>query len=210
MKTETGRVIEALLRGAFICRISDEAAWTLLNSEERRALINEHLSVLNRKVACAAGEAVYFCSYVDLGDEERKAISGQFQDLVSHLQPLVQFMVLVQEAGGGDEPLSEGVRVRLNELQSTIEDVPALSEQLARIARLRLFNSTATGVDGQLKQVFKRLCEMGYLIRPNIEKQIYQATGKIEYLYEVLRFIDETESLALEQKAEAMQQEDLL
>ncbi|MBY5991303.1 hypothetical protein [Ferrimonas balearica] len=210
MKTETGRVIEALLGGAFICRISDESAWTLLGDESRRAQINDHLAILNRKVSAAAGDTVYFCSYVDLGEEERKAITGQFNDMTANLQPLVHFMVLVQEAGAGDEPLAEGVRVRLNELQSTIEDVPALSEQLGKIARFRLFNSTSTSVDGQLKQVFKRLCELGYLVRPNLEKQIYQATGKVEYLYEVLRFIDENEALALEQKAEAMQQEDLL
>ncbi|SHG97484.1 condensin complex protein MksE [Ferrimonas marina] len=210
MKTETGRVIEALLKGEFICRISDEAAWELLRNEDKRAAVDQHLAVLNRKVAAAADDTVFFCSYQDLGDDERKVIGQQFNELAGSLQPLVHFMVLVQEAGAGDEPLAEGVRVRLNELQSTIEDVPALSEQLGKIARFRLFNSTSTGVDGQLKQVFKRLCELGYLVRPNSEKQIYQATGKIEYLYEVLRFIDETESLALEQKAEAMQQEALL
>ncbi|GAA4893527.1 condensin complex protein MksE [Ferrimonas pelagia] len=210
MKTETGRVIEALLKGNFICRISDEAAWELLKNDDKRQQVKDHLAILNRTVTSAAGDTVFFCSYIDLAEDERKVIGSQFNELVGSLQPLVNWMVLVQEAGAGDEPLSEGVRVRLNELQSTIEDVPALSEQLAKIARYRLFNSTSTSVDGQLKQVFKRLCELGYLIRPNVEKQIYQATGKIEYLYEVLRFIDETESLALEQKAEAMQQEDLL
>ncbi|MBY5920681.1 condensin complex protein MksE [Ferrimonas balearica] len=210
MRSETGRVIESLLRGEFICKISDEAAWELLANESKRQQVNDHLAVLNRSVSSAAGETVFYASYQDLGEPEREHLGQQFQEVVQSLQPLVHWMVLVQEAGSGDEPLAQGVRVRLNELQTTIEDVPALSEQLAKIARFRLFNSTSTSVEGQLKQIFKRLCEMGYLVRPNAEKQIYQATGKVEYLYEVLRFIDETESLALEQKAEVMKQETLL
>ncbi|MBY6185223.1 hypothetical protein KUV89_01025 [Marinobacter hydrocarbonoclasticus] len=210
MRTETGRVIESLLRGEFICKISDEAGWELLANEAKRQLVNDHLAILNRCVSSAAGDSVFFVSYQDLGEEEREHLGQQFQEVAQSLQPLVQWMVLVQEAGAGDEPLAQGVRVRLNELQTTIEDVPALSEQLAKIARFRLFNSTSTSVDGQLKQIFKRLCELGYLVRPNVEKQIYLATGKIEYLYEVIRFIDETESLALEQKAEVMKQENLL
>ncbi|ADN75836.1 conserved hypothetical protein [Ferrimonas balearica DSM 9799] len=210
MRSETGRVIESLLRGQFICKISDEAGWELLSNESKRQQVNDHLAVLNRQVSSAASDTVYYASYQDLGEEERDVLGHQFQDVVQSLQPLVQWMVLVQEAGSGDEPLAQGVRVRLNELQTTIEDVPALSEQLSKIARFRLFNSTSTSVEGQLKQIFKRLCELGYLVRPNAEKQIYQATGKIEYLYEVLRFIDETESLALEQKAEVMKQENLL
>lgn len=210
MRSETGRVIESLLRGEFICKISDEAAWELLANESKRQQVNDHLAVLNRSVSSAAGETVFYASYQDLGEPEREHLGQQFQEVVQSLQPLVHWMVLVQEAGSGDEPLAQGVRVRLNELQTTIEDVAALSEQLAKIARFRLFNSTSTSVEGQLKQIFKRLCEMGYLVRPNAEKQIYQATGKVEYLYEVLRFIDETESLALEQKAEVMKQETLL
>ncbi|QIZ76384.1 condensin complex protein MksE [Ferrimonas lipolytica] len=210
MKTELGQVMEQLLQGQFICRISDEQSWTLLSSEDKRQQLNDMLRPLNRSVATAAAGTVFFCSYQDLGDNERKVIGSQFNDTVAALQPLVNWMVLVQEAASGDEPLSEGVRIRLNEIQTTVEDVPALREQLEKISRYRLFNSASAAVDGQLKQIFKRLVEMGYLIRPNIEKQIYQVTGKIEYLYEVIRFIDETESLALEQKAESGSQESLL
>jgi hypothetical protein len=66
-----------------------------------------------------------------------------------------------------------------------------------------MFGSTSVNLDGQLKQVFKRLTEMGYLIKPNPDKQIYLGTGKIEHLYEMLRFIDETEALSLSEQAEA-------
>ena len=104
-----------------------------------------------------------------------------------------------------------GNAIRLNELQSTIEDTPAYAEQLEKISRYRLFGSTSVNLDGQLKQVFKRLTDMGYLLKPNPEKQIFLATGKVEHLYEMIRFIDETESLSLSEQAEAaIQQGSLL
>ena len=73
---------------------------------------------------------------------------------------------------------------------------------MQKIARYRLFGSTSVEVDGQLKQGFKKLTDLGYLLRPNPEKQIYVATGKVDYLFEVLRFIDETEALSLSEQAE--------
>ena len=66
-----------------------------------------------------------------------------------------------------------------------------------------MFNSTSVNLDGQLKQVFRRLTDLGYLVKPNADKQIYLATGRIEHLYDVIKFIDETESLSLSEQAEA-------
>ena len=82
---------------------------------------------------------------------------------------------------------------------------------MEKISRYRLFGSTSVNLDGQLKQVFKKLTDLGYLMKPNPEKQIYLATGKVEHLFEVIRFIDETESLSLSEQAEAaIQQGSLL
>ena len=66
-----------------------------------------------------------------------------------------------------------------------------------------MFGSQSKELDAQLKLIFKRLVEQGYLLKPNADKQIYTATGKIDYLFDVLKFIDETEKLgAVVQKAE--------
>ncbi|TAA47862.1 hypothetical protein [Corallincola spongiicola] len=206
MLSNMGHVIERLLQGAFICRTSDEEGWRLLKDPARREQVEQHLNVLNRTLSeCGAGSdsEVFFCGYRQLGDDERKVVAQQFKDIVNGLIPLTQWLMLVQEAEGKDAPLSEGSPVRLTELQSTIEDTPAFREQLDKLSKFRLFGSQSTQVDGQIKQIFKRLVELGYLLRPNPEKQYYIATGKIDYLYEVIRFINETEALDLEAHAEA-------
>ena len=208
-----GHVIERLLSGAFICRTSDEEGWRFLKTPGNREQVDDYLATLNRSVAAVGGGAdsdVFFCGYRQLGDEERRFIGQQFRDVCNALTPLAEWLVLVQEAGAQDAPLTEGAALRLNELQTIIEDTPAFREQLARISHYRLFGSSSSGVDGQVKQVFKRLCELGYLIRPNPDKQIYLGTGKLDYLYEVMRFIDESDHLNLEDRAQSATQSSLL
>ncbi len=211
MITEQGRVLELLLSGAFICQITDEDAWRYLKSTQNSDKVESQLNVLNRTLATAADGDVFFAAYQTLTESERKVLGNQFQEISSNLLPLVEWLLLVQQAAGNDVPVTQGSAIRLNELQSTIEDTPAYAEQLEKISRYRLFGSSSTSLDGQIKQVFKRLTDLGYLIKPNQEKQIYLATGKIEYLYEVIRFIDETEALSLSEQADqAVQQGSLL
>jgi hypothetical protein len=211
MITEQGRILELLLSGAFICQVSDEDAWRYLKTSGNSDKIEIQLNILNRTLASAADGDVFFAAYQSLNEPERKQLGSQFQDISSNLMPLVEWLLLVQQANGSDVPVTQGAAIRLNQLQSTIEDTPAFAEQLEKISRFRMFGSTSTQLDGQLKQVFKRLTELGYLLKPNSEKQIYIATGKVEYLYDVLKFIDETEVLSLTEQAEnAVQQGTLL
>ena len=203
MMTEQGRVLSALLQGAFICQVTDEEAWPYLKSRDNAAQLEPHLALLNRTLSTTAEGDVFFASFLTIGENERKVLTQQFQDTASNLVPLVEWLLLVQQANESDMPITMGSAIRLNELQTTIEDTPAYAEQLEKISRYRMFGSTSVNLDGQLKQVFKRLTEMGYLIKPNPDKQIYLGTGKIEHLYEMLRFIDETEALSLSEQAEA-------
>lgn len=211
MMTEQGRVVSRLLQGDFICQISDEEAWRFLKSRDNAQKLEPHLNLLNRTLATTGDGDVFFAAYLTLGDEERKVLTVQFQETASSLVPLVEWLLLVQQASESDVPVTMGNAIRLNELQTTIEDTPAYAEQLEKISRYRLFNSASVNLDGQLKQVFKRLTDLGYLVKPNPDKQIYLATGKVEHLYEMIKFIDETESLSLSEQAEAaIQQGSLL
>ena len=211
MITEQGRILELLLSGAFICQISDEEAWRFLKTSGNSDKVEAQLNILNRTLASAAEGDVFFAAYQSLYDNERKQLGSQFQEISSQLMPLVEWLLLVQQANGSDVPVTQGTAIRLNELQTTIEDTPAFAEQLEKISRNRLFGSTSTQLDGQLKLVFNRLTQLGYLLKPNAEKQIFIATGKVEYLYDVLKFIDETEALSLTEQAEnAVQQGSLL
>lgn len=211
MSSQLGKVLESLLSGDFICQTTNEDGFRFLKSNDNRVAIEHQLSILNRRLATAADEQVFFSAYEDIGITERELLGKQFEDVSNHLLPLVEWMLLVQEALNKDLSLSQGMNLRLNELQTVIEDTPAYAEQLVKISRYAMFGSKAAELDAQLKLVFKRLVELGYLVRPNQDKQIYTVTGKIDYLFDVIKFIDETEQLSLAQQAEdAMAQTNLI
>lgn len=211
MNSLHGHVLETLLSGGFICKTSDELAFQYLQNTEHFTSVEQQLNLMNRSIASANDGQVMFCAYQAIADNERKIVGLQFREITASLMPLIEWLVLVQEAKGDNSPLSEGKIVRLNELQSVIEDTPAFSEQLAKIAKYTLFNSQSSAVDSQLKLIFKRLVDVGYLLKPNPDNQIYMATGKIDYLIEVIRFIDDSENLNLAEQAEqAIKQGDLL
>lgn len=203
MMTEQGQVLSALLEGKFICQISDEMSWRFLKANDNAAQLEPHLNLLNRTLSTTAEGDVFFASYLTIGEAERKILIQQFQETTSYLVPLVEWLLLVQQANESDMPVTMGNAIRLNELLTTIEDTPAYTEQLEKISRYKIFGSASVSADGQLKQVFKRLCDLGYLIKPNPDKQIYLATGRVEHLYEMIRFIDETEALSLAEQADA-------
>ncbi|GLP95363.1 condensin complex protein MksE [Paraferrimonas sedimenticola] len=205
MISTKGRVLEALLSGQFICQVSHDEAHQFLEVDANREEVETQLNLFNRTLASASSGQVRFAAYRQLGDDERKRLTGQFKDISSSLLPLVEWLVLVQESLGHNAPLTQGDILRLHELQGVIEDSPAFAEALAKIARYALFNSSSSSIDAQLKLVFKRLQELGYLVRPNEDKQIFIATGKVDYVMDVIKYIDENERLALTQTAEQSQ-----
>ncbi len=206
-----GQVLETLLSGGFICATSNELAFNFLQNDDNYQSVEQQLNLMNRTIAKACEGEVLFCAYQVIDEGERRVVSQQFREIAGSLLPLVEWLVLVQETKGDNAPLSQGSVIRLNEIQSVIEDTPAFCEQLAKIARYPLFNSTSSAVDAQLKLIFKRLVEQEYLLRPNPDTQIYLVTGKIDYLFEVIRFIDDTENLHLAEQAQsAIEQGDLL
>jgi hypothetical protein len=50
----------------------------------------------------------------------------------------------------------------------------------------------------QIKQVFKRIKELGYLHQPHKDRLFYRVTGKIEQLIELVRFIKDEENLPID------------
>lgn len=54
-----GALIEALLRGEFICRTSNEDAWRALKSQATRDNVEQYLNQINRTLA-SAGEGEVF------------------------------------------------------------------------------------------------------------------------------------------------------
>lgn len=195
---EHGPLLETLLAGASICNVSDEEAFRRLSDEVVCEELNHFLRPLNRRIASSNDGSVYFLAYQDLNASAREHLSKEFKQTIQSLLPLLEWMQLVQESLGRDGALSAGDTIKFQEFALRTEDNQSLRQRFNQLASDRFFKSNSDSLDQQLKQVFKRLKETGYLHQPHKDRQFYIVTGKIEQLVEMVRFIKDEESLPLD------------
>lgn len=204
---EHGPLLERLLEGDFICSVTDEHSFHKLQDDNLREDLNHFLRPLNRRIAKSEDGSVFFLAYHELTEPARQQLSQQFTATIQSLLPMLEWMQLVQEALGRDGALTAGDTIKLQEFSMKVEDNQSLRQRLAMLAADKVFKSTSEQLDLQIKQVFKRIRELGYLHQPHRDRQFYIVTGKIEHLIELVRFIKDEENLPLED--EAPQQEDM-
>lgn len=203
-----GPLMERLLAGEFICNISDSDAFRHLHNEQTRQNINDYLRPLNRRVVSNDSNTVYYSGYCEMTREVRNQLTSQFGVIINALLPLLEWMRLVQETLGQESALTAGDVLKLAEIVARVEDNQSLRHRLNQLAGNRFFNSQSPAADTQLKQIFNRLKENGYLKQPHAERQYFYVTGKIDYLIDVIQFIRDEEHLPVEDTAPV--QENLL
>lgn len=195
---EHGPLLERLLEGEYICTVTDEHSFHKLQNEELVENLNHFLRPLNRRVAKNDDGSVYFLAYCDLTQQARQHLSHQFNATVQSLLPMLEWMQLVQEAMGRDGALSAGDTIKLQDFESKVVDNQSLIQRLAQLAADKLFKSSSDKADMQIKQVFKRIKELGYLHQPHKDRLFYLVTGKVEQLIELVRFIKDEENLPID------------
>lgn len=193
-----GPLLERLLAGDFICQISDEDAFRHLSNEQTQQEIDHYLRPLNRRLVSNDDHSVFYLGYHELNKNAREHLSSQFALTVQSLLPLLEWLQLVQETLGRDSALTAGDTIKLQEFVLRTEDNQSLRQRLQTLASDRFFNSQSEQLDSQVKLIFRRLKEHGYLLQPHAERQYYVVTGKIDYLLDVIRFIRDEEQLPVD------------
>lgn len=201
-----GPLIERLLAGEFICAVSDEGAFRHLQDDATREQIDAYLRPLNRRLATNHEGSVVFLAWRALDEGAREQLSRQLAETVNSLLPLLEWLQLVQEALGRDGPAAAGDVLKPADFSSRCEDHQGLRERLERLASDPFFGSQSDQLDAQLKQVFKRLKEHGYLLQPHADRQYYLVTAKVDYLIDLVRFIRDEENLPVDDQAPSGQE----
>ncbi|MGI6407337.1 MAG: hypothetical protein ACOX0Y_01270 [Thiopseudomonas sp.] len=204
-----GALLEYLLAGGFVCAVSDSHNHERLQSEAAREAIDDYLRPLNRRLASSADGSVWYLAWRELNQPLRDSLSQQLRTTMDSLLPMLGLMQLVQDTTGSDRVLSAHDVLNRHEIAARIEANPSLHQQLQQLCTTRLFQSQSNEVGGQLKLVFDRLCETGYLLQPHKDRQHFIVTGKIDYLLELARFIQEEERIRIDEEP-PVQQEELL
>jgi len=134
-----GPLLERLLAGDFICKITDEDAYRHLSLEQTQQDINHYLRPLNRRLVSNDDHSVYFLGYHELNKDAREQLSSQFALTVQSLLPLLEWLQLVQETMGRDSALTAGDTIKLQEFVLRTEDNQSLRQRLSQLASDRFF-----------------------------------------------------------------------
>ena len=205
---EHGALIERLLGGQFICPVTCPEFYRQLQDDAVIEAVNDYLQPLNRRVVFSADAGVAYLSWCHVTPALRDDLGQHIGEVYHSLLPMLEWMLLVQEVLGRDGIVTAGDLLKQAEFVLRCEDNPGLRERLHKLARDRFFNSSADDVNQQLRQIFKRLEEHGYVMRPSRERQVFRVTGKLNYLVELVRFLKDEDNLPIDD--EVAVQEELL
>ena len=191
-------LLEQLLAGGFICEVTDSHAFARLQDAEQRTAIDEYLRPLNRRLASNPEGSVWFLAWRELTQPVRDQLAQQFKETLDSLIPMLKLLQLTQETMGHENVFTANDILNRHDMAARIENNPSLREQLQALAQTRFFQSQSEDVTGQLKQVFDRLRNHGYLHQPHKDRHHYIVTGKIDYLIDLTRFIREEENIYID------------
>ena len=183
------RTLTLLLSGEFVCAVRYPDAWCFLEDEAQRREAEQFLGKLGRGLARTRQGGAWFAAYTQIGTEERRLIRDGFAEIKHNLRFLVGFFVHVMQALRQDQFLSPGSLIESHRLMAVIDGNPSLRGELLALSSLGKGPAGDGGLRPTLERLLKRLTDDGYLVLANPEREIYEVTGKIEYLQEVVDFL---------------------
>lgn len=195
--------IEKLLAGEFICQITFPKCYDDLKNPEIRPQIDATLSILNRYVASTVNDTVFYAAWTNIEDYEKNKITAEYNQLRNQLRPIVEFILLVMDANLRDNPIMSGEKISEAELNTRIENNVTLTERAMNIMFITNQRKSSEPLAQQIKSMLDIMQKMGILVENIKDSRIFTTTGKIEYIYEVLTFIDSHENF-LEQENETL------
>ncbi|NOT84156.1 MAG: hypothetical protein HOP02_05080 [Methylococcaceae bacterium] len=192
-------LVKRLLQGEFICEISDAAGFKFLQNPENAADVDTFLTRLDYRLSSTQNQMAFFAGYRTLDKNARSDIGKVFQQFRVELLPVVEWLDMMMSCLNQDTALSPGDTLRFTSLLDVIEHNQAQADRLQTFAKYKDFTSNDDSVKGRLEKLLSTLQKWGYLTLANKDMLIYQVTGKLDYFYQALQFIQEHEQIPIEQ-----------
>lgn len=205
------QVTEALLSGQFICPTAFPDAFDYLAKADNFKKAADFLAQLDRELCVLEGEEIYYSAHSSVDDNNRGQIKEAFSEIRSQLRPVVEWMDMMMTAMGQDMPIRARDEIRLHRLLKIIEHEPSLCEQMNRLTQSGMFKTNKTTITDQLSWILQKLEQTGYLVKPSPQGVLYIVTGKMNYLHQIIAFLNDAENLELDKHADEQnsQQQDV-
>ncbi len=184
-------LLTRLLAQDVVCQWSQPALARLLEKEEVRQRINRWVGELGMELACTSSERGHYLVYRGYDVAVKSAAREMFTKVMKDLRFYVRMLEMMMNALHADAALVPGEELRFNDLLSLIGQSPSLQSQLGELHSSRKHSA----VKDQMETLFARMVKEGLLVEANAKHSIYQVTGRIELIQDVIIFIQDNERL---------------
>lgn len=147
-------------------------------------LVDKSTAKLIRSVSVPSAEKI----------DPEAPIREEYAEIKHNLRLVVGFFVHVMQALRREEFLAPGSVIETHRLSAAIDENASLRNELQTLANLGKASSDGN-LRNALERLLKKLRDEGYLVLANPEREIYEVTGKVEYLQEVVDFLMVHESV---------------
>lgn len=202
-------IVKQLLQGEFICEVSDENAFNHLIEGEKAQAVDAFLNQLGYRLARTQNDLAFYAAYQQIDQTARGDIKRIFQQFRIELYPVVEWLDMMMSCLNQDTSLAPGDTLSFSSLLQVIEQNQALADRLLIFSKFKDFAGNDDSVKARLEKLLVTLHKWGYLKLASRDMLIYQVTGKLDYFYHALQFIQEHEQIPIEQPEEDAMQETL-
>ncbi|AUT64867.1 hypothetical protein C2L65_35175 [Paraburkholderia terrae] len=184
-----------LLSGEFVCEVRYPDAFRFLAADAHQKDANAYLARIGRTLAMTELGGAWYAAYDRINQEEKRAIKDEFTQIKQRIRFLVEFFVKAMRATNQEVFYSRGDKIEAHALMAAIDGNPGLRAEFQAMGTVGRGGATDGKMKSSLDRQLALLVDTGYLVVSNAEREIYQVTGKIEYLTEIVQFLMTTDNI---------------
>lgn len=181
----------ALLKGEFVCDQTNSTVFEWLKESHNQKSVDAYLQKIGRRLAKTKNENAFYTAWVVVGTNERTEVRNLFVHVKHTIAPVVSFLEMCMKHSRQDTAPVPGERVNYSSLLVAVSDNVSVQEMLRSFTNMgKEFGSQDASPKGMLDRVILQMIKWGYLIENSKKQNTYVFTGKLDYFYEVLNFLN--------------------
>lgn len=184
--------LQLLLSGTHICQWGHPQAHSYIINDRQNVELG--LGFHDLRLIESERSGAFYAVYKKINAQTSVAIRKQQSEIHSAIRPIVGLMSLISETTGTDSIISAGHEIIPAQFSTYITNSSSSQEKLSTICKhpsVKQRKKLIGTIDDKVRSVFDFLTRIGLITLSHKEREIYVVTGKIDYIYAVLEFLDE-------------------
>lgn len=186
--------LKRLAEGCFVCAYHYPDEFEILQETSGRSQAEEWLERIGYRLARLGDDGAFFMAHAIVTNEMRASLREEMRLVRSKLDPIVHFLEVMRETQGRDPHIHPGDMIWESEISEAVRSNSRLERTLSEMREISGARVVDSSID-RVRRVLEQLVKTGYIVETNVASKGYQVTGKVQYLYQLLNFINENTPL---------------